>query len=106
MNSLFPMVKFTDEEVNSFKIRQAKKNEKFKFNNLERKVDTRWIGMACEEGLKVLLDSKGIKYVYHADDNKIDDQDFTIGEFEIDVKSVSTSYYPKTHYACNIPDHQ
>lgn len=99
-------VQFSEEEIEDFKKRTEEKNKRFEYNNLNREVNTRWVGMACEEALKELLNSKGIQYTHHSGDQKKDDRDFTIQNLEIDVKAVSTSYFPKPHYACNIDNRQ
>lgn len=99
---MYNSVTFTIEEVAEFKKRTEEKNKRLAYNNFDKEFDTRWVGMAAEEGLKELLEHWKIPYTHHADDQRIDDRDFSVGTAEIDVKCVATSYLPQPHYACDI----
>lgn len=104
---MFIEVSFTEAEVEKFKSETDVKNKLLNYNNLKKEFDTRWIGTACEKAFEAYIGViKGLSYQYHAKNDRVDDRDFTIGEHEIDVKGVATSYYPKDYYACNIPQNQ
>jgi len=102
----FIQVTFTEQEVEELKKSVEIKNDLLGYNNLNRSVDTRWVGTACEIAFKLLLEKYKIPFVYHARKDRIDDRDFTIGENELDVKGVATSYDPKPYYACNVANLQ
>ena len=103
---LFITVDFTDSEVESFKENRKEKDKLFTYNKYEKEFDTRWIGEACEVAFKSLLEKYNIPFVYHVKKTALDDRDFTIDDYEIDVKSYSTSYYPQSYYGCNISNNQ
>lgn len=76
------------------------------WNNFNRNVETRWIGTMCEWGFRAWLEDKGILYEYLAEGDEIDIIDFQVGTFAIDVKGVSTNYFPKETWATNIDARQ
>lgn len=97
---------FTEAEERQAKEETEKRNRLHNWNNLNRNVDTRWIGLMCEWGFRSWLDSKGILYDYQAEGDEVDEVDFQVGTFAIDVKGVSTKYYPKENWAVNIDARQ
>lgn len=103
--SEFYTVKFSNRSIDHIKDVTDKKNKALNYNNWNKRFDTRWVGTCGELAFKRWLDRKEIVYDYHADDVGIDEFDFTLyGKLPItvDVKTVSTKYYPKRNYACNV----
>jgi hypothetical protein len=105
MNLYFYKKIFTPEEVEKLKIDREVKNKKFGFNNLDKEFSTKWIGDACEEAFEEYLDLENLNYKRWSTPEEIDQRDFTVGNYEIDVKGMSTNY-PKESYACNISEKQ
>jgi len=101
--------KFTDKEIEEFKKITDRKNKILDYNNLDKNFETRWIGIPCELAFREFLDKNNFKYKHWTTFDRKDDRDFTIiqpSKFEIDVKGISTNYFPRNEYACNITEKQ
>lgn len=103
---MFYSTKFTDSEIQQFKEQTDQKNRALNYNNIDKDIKTRWIGVVCEAAFERWLKWKKLEYTYWPTKDKIDELDFTVGQYNIDVKGVGTNYYPKPNYACNLCENQ
>ena len=97
---------FSSEEVELLKKKREEKTRKFPSNNLDKTVDTRWIGDAGEIAVMEFLDSQGIYGVRNTKDLDIDEVDITFDPVNADVKTTATNYIPMPSYMCVIPENQ
>lgn len=76
------------------------------FNNFNKNFNTRWIGELCELAFKAWLEDRGIVYDYLAEGKDVDVIDFQVGTFLIDVKGVSSKYFPRKDWVVNLDSNQ
>ena len=97
--------RFDEDYVKEIKKKSKKKTiELGNFNNLNKEVETRYVGYLGEDAFENTLEDLHIGYHRYSniDDMKTDEADFRVGRHLVDVKTISTKYYPKTDYACNV----
>lgn len=100
--------KFNDEEVTKLK-EDMEAKQKILAKKYPNKVDkfvndvgTKWCGDAGEIAFKSYLKNFGYHFEHHTVKDDFDLKDFTIGTLKVDVKTISTKYYPKMYYGCDV----
>lgn len=94
--------------VEEMKKKRLDKNQLFNYNNLEKFVQTRWVGDAGEDTfMDYLNELYGIGgYTYFPTDTRVDDLDFQIGRLKIDVKCIATEKEPLGYYNATVNKQQ
>jgi hypothetical protein len=95
-------------DVEEMKQKRLDKNQLFNYNNLEKFIQTRWIGDAGEDTfMDYLNELYGIGgYTYFPTANRTDDLDFQIGRLKVDVKCIGTEFEPKNYYNASVNKQQ
>lgn len=99
---------FDKDTVEMVKEKVSIRNKKLHYNNLPVDTGHRWCGLFGELAFKDYLEEKGLKFEYNSmlEDTDKKPWDFKIKDIRLDVKTVSTSYYPKEDYGCNVEKRQ
>lgn len=104
----FYTTEFDTDFVEEIKKKVKEKNDKIAYNNLPVDKGKRWVGVLGELAFKKYIESFGLKegeyfnYDTSLNTNDKNPWDFSIKDLNIDVKTVSTKYYPKKEWACNV----
>jgi hypothetical protein len=90
--------------VEFFKEKRKEKDVRMGENIFDSKGS--WVGDLAEDGFEVLLKQENIKYAHWTNPFEKDRRDFTVGEYEIDVKCLRTNYYPRVDYNVSVAKRQ
>lgn len=95
---------FSEEEIRKYKNRRDFKDSHRWGNIFEGK--DRWTGYPGEVSFRDFLNDNAIDHAHHNTVDEKDVKDFTVGNCNIDVKTVATTVDPKEYYGCEVEQSQ